>query len=595
MYDESKIRQVITIPQIMPSVYLRINCGFSRVAIRTLSESGSGKKHSQIDRQCRESAFKELFCHIFKDSLPSTYFKSDKGRQSLFDRHCSKILYAFRQIKCSIKRQCYIETFSIDSWKALTQLEKEKHTLQTCIECALTKHDLQAAFPGPTYTPTMSGFAREVEVLSRDMLEPELTRNILSELQPVYERTFGISFTTALSGLQQRQTEVERRKNKRRVQQQCRDQIYQQMRATDALDVLSEGLSLKSYKRLRMSQGFETPEAKLTRSISVRKHSPKFEMVSWDKENVIEDLRQWPVGKIINWSEFARKHGTAGKNAGQVAKEFARESGIDVFSLDNRRENTRVRARKLKMTGGVSVPTHSTVTQIKEDFSNMIQDGTLTLGEPCHPHTLVRYSTSGGTLTRTEVVCYGRKIPLTTIREKLIKKHEELMHLHSNEEIEQMDKHELEQLFEARNMQLPDIQSEDNLRMELIKNERTRTLGVWHDHSSILGHGYVLITIKVLYDRAVFKTENERRTVQNVQSVVEEPEIHLIAMSSSCIDALIQERLMELANCVHTSKGIPINDRLKFFYGDKPAAQFERGSQQGGHYPCGTCGSDAMI
>ena len=64
----------------------------------------------------------------------------------------------------------------------------------------------------------------------------------------------------------------------------------------------------------------------------------------------------------INWSCIA------GKNAGQVAKEFARESGIGVFSLDNRRENTRVRARKLKMTG-VSVPTHSTVTQIKEDFT----------------------------------------------------------------------------------------------------------------------------------------------------------------------------------------------------------------------------------
>lgn len=89
----------------------------------------------------------------------------------------------------------------------------------------------------------MSGFAREVEVLSRDMLAPEVTRNILSELQLVYERTFGKSFTTAVSeceGLHQKQTKVEQKKNKRRVQQQCRDQIHQQMCATDALDVLSE-------------------------------------------------------------------------------------------------------------------------------------------------------------------------------------------------------------------------------------------------------------------------------------------------------------------------------------------------------------------
>ena len=50
------------------------------------------------------------------------------------------------------------------------------------------------------------------------------------------------------------------------------------MRVTDALDTLSEGL--RSYKRLRISQGFETPEAKRTRTISVGKHSPKFENVT---------------------------------------------------------------------------------------------------------------------------------------------------------------------------------------------------------------------------------------------------------------------------------------------------------------------------
>ncbi len=30
-----------------------------------------------------------------------------------------------------------------------------------------------------------------------------------------------------------------------------------------------------------------------------------------------------------------------------------------------------------------------------------------------------------------------------------------------------------------------------------------------------------------------------------------------------------------------------------FFYGDKPAGQFERGCQQGGNFPCATCGCSA--
>ena len=132
--------------------------------------------------------------------------------------------------------------------------------------------------------------------------------------------------------------------------------------------------------------------------------------------------------------------------------------------------------------------------------------------------------------------------------------------------------------------------------------ERTRTLGMWHDHSTILGHGYVLITVRVMYDQAVFKVESELQEPEpfgSIQSFIEEPEIHLIAMSSSCTEdqaALVQDRLgciRELGTEIHTSAGITVSDRLMFFYGDKPAAQFERGTQQGGHYPCGTCGCHA--
>ena len=218
------------------------------------------------------------------------------------------------------------------------------------------------------------------------------------------------------------------------------------MQTTDALNVLAEGQSLKSYKRLRLAQAFETSEQKRTTNPTPeRKHSPQFENARWDKERVLADLRDWPIGSIINWSEFARHHGIPGKNGGQVAKEFAKENDIDVSKLDGRATSTRIRARKLRIPGGdVSIPTHSTVEQIKKDWSQMIVDGSLTLGEPCHPHVLVRYTTSGGTLTRREVTVYGRKIPLTTIREKVLTKHE---NLHTDEQIEKMDKNELLQFF----------------------------------------------------------------------------------------------------------------------------------------------------
>jgi len=49
-------------------------------------------------------------------------------------------------------------------------------------------------------------------------------------------------------------------------------------------------------------------------------------------------------------------------------------------------------------------------------------------------------------------------------------------------------------------------------------------------------------------------------------------------------------------NPVTARNGVQVNDRMLFFHADKPAQQFEMGTQQGGHYPCGGCGvKDTMI
>ena len=42
------------------------------------------------------------------------------------------------------------------------------------------------------------------------------------------------------------------------------------------------------------------------------------------------------------------------------------------------------------------------------------------------------------------------------------------------------------------------------LRKRLKAFERTCHLVLWHDHSSVLSRGYILITLNVIYDNAVF-------------------------------------------------------------------------------------------
>ena len=257
----------------MTSVYLKINCGYSHVAIRTLSDSKSGKSHSQIYTHYQTKHFQELFSNCTEGgSFGSDYFDSNKGRQSLFDLHCTQILTAFGKMRSPEKRQSYIETFSIENWEKLSQFAKEKHRLSSCLECALKQTDLQQAFPGPTFKP-IQNFTSDVESLSLNTTASQLTQHVLSELQPVYEKAYGMSFTRAVSecvgsGLQQKPTKVERRRGKRKIQQEVRDHINGQMRATDATNVLEEGLSLKSYKRLRLAQAFETPEAKRNRYLN---------------------------------------------------------------------------------------------------------------------------------------------------------------------------------------------------------------------------------------------------------------------------------------------------------------------------------------
>ena len=123
----------------------------------------------------------------------------------------------------------------------------------------------------------------------------------------------------------------------------------------------------------------------------------------------------------------------------------------------------------------------------------------------------------------------------------------------------------------------PDASNEE-LQQEIKRLQRNRTLAMWHDHSTILQTGYILFAIWVIYDPAVFYTQEywstsrSQRGSVHIQSLVEEPVIYMIAPSSSSpVDqlALVGDRtecLAELSNPVTTSDGtIEINDYLRGF------------------------------
>ena len=72
-------------------------------------------------------------------------------------------------------------------------------------------------------------------------------------------------------------------------------------------------------------------------------------------------------------------------------------------------------------------------------------------------------------------------------------------------------------------------------------------------------------------------------------------------MCSSSVEdqaALIRDRIegiRKISDQLTTVQGIMISDQLLFFDGDKPAAQFEHGTQIGGSYPGGSCGCESSL
>ena len=181
------------------------------------------------------------------------------------------------------------------------------------------------------------------------------------------------------------------------------------------------------------------------------------------------------------------------------------------------------------------------------------------------------------------------------------------MRLLTNEQIKCMTREDIVSFMSTIHYTPAPDASLADLQDTTLSLQRMSMLAMWHDHSTILRTGYILFAVWVVYDPALFYTQTEWTQLhtgkcRNIQSLVEEPMIYMIAPSrSSPTDQLaligdLIECLQELSQPMRASTGTEISDCLHFFCGDKPAQQFERGTKIGGIYKCGGCGcSDNMM
>lgn len=250
----------------------------------------------------------------------------------------------------------------------------------------------------------------------------------------------------------------------------------------------------------------------------------------------------------------------------------------------------------------ITVPLPRSNAALRAEIKEKINNGTYLLGEQIVPKEFTKFVLKAdGSIVRVEFSLSGRKIPLLEVRERLMKEHESqgIVRDHGDLKYELMN----QQQVRKRLSDIGELSKEDDSKLlaeltdKLRRFERTRHIMLWHDHSSILNHGHLLMTANVIYDSAVFYTSKEMEDKigykMDVQQIVESPHIYILARCSDSVadQMAYSETRMEDIREMSTSKivsshGAEVVDKPKFFHGDHPATQLEGGGSIGGQYGC---------
>ena len=109
-----------------------------------------------------------------------------------------------------------------------------------------------------------------------------------------------------------------------------------------------------------------------------------------------------------------------------------------------------------------------------------------------------------------------------------------VLHIKSDEEYNEMAPLDISRRLEELCEHEVASSTSSNFKRDYLKCiECTHQRLAWGDHSSILNHGYLLYMISAVYDPAIFITNEEAKarnlTIEDVQTVVEKPQIHIMA------------------------------------------------------------------
>ena len=509
-------------------------------------------------------------------------------------------------------KETYLQTFSSREWDKLDSGEKSSHTLTNCQICSQKYSTSGNHFPGKkkkTKVPCIN-FSQS------DFSTPaSFGKTLLKEANKISKSTFDMPINSLIaetpqSKLVKQPTKKEQNRVRRRILCELKDNIEEEMnQASDSL-FLQNRISWSTFDNIRKQEGLTRKRANENDIDGPppkrKKHGtkPEHQRDLIDTDQLLNEARQWEDNYTVNWTALGSKYGLAGSNRGQVIKEYLASHNIP-SALVEQRENRAPRRAKKKLPdsgGRVSFPMYQPVKKQKDKVTQKVNSREILLGNEIVPtsYTTFRMDTETNSITEVTKDIHAREIPIWDIRKKLLTKHEQLGITRDYPDIyfKSLTREEccakLQELSETIDPTLTDEQ----LQQKLQEMSRTRQFKLWHDHSDIAGHSHFLTLVSTVYDPAFYFTTEEMRqrgVIIDVPTTVESPEVHIIARSCSSLcdqrkfNESRQKSLSEFIEPILTTSGIPIQDKVRFFHGDGPAAQFEAGNKIGWYYCCVGC------
>ena len=498
--------------------------------------------------------------HIVKENF-DVEFKKIKKNISRFEDMNKK----WGKTNCN-DRDDYYDFFSPVNWQKMEESQKNKHSV-ICEECMKSFSDVQAKFNSrsPKYQQkrkqNLGYVAKELATTLKKTKKnkiTDVTNTITNVLNETFEKTLGVSFSESYAkcnNLEKKKTPEENRVLKRRIARDICKKLEYENNSTVVDRIWGGRLSLNQWNFQRKIKSFETvseaknptSEEKLKISTGVKKekdHVGNFSAYNIRAKELEQLALSWTNETPVNSQDIGREYIT-GKydnkipgNCGQIAKDylFDKESkgGFQfVYKGKNNVKKDRVRRARKRTIGKVSVPTEVNADRAKKFLKEEFDHEKIDLGIPIVSRTYRKniVNKKTGNVEVTEFTVDGRKHLLRNLREKFLIKHRQYMRLNPNSYFENIKE---EELVERLRLIGELVENEDlsTMKMKLKTFERSRNLQLWHDASTITNHSHILFCVNVLYDPAVFYTQQEYKSLTgsdvNIQRKVEQPELYII-------------------------------------------------------------------